>query len=176
MKFNVINHFDSDQRGRRCFNCKQWEHHLPDNHATLSRQRQVQSVKLSTKMGTRATATIAKALHQCFRRGFATSWRYDRHVCWTWYCLDRFGMERWRGGGVGGTRMTKIQQSLFEKLVERTHSKREPSRFSTLTEKSMPQPAETENVSLHLQRDTKLTEHRRLMPLLLEPLPQTQEG
>lgn len=109
--------------------------------------------KLSTKTGTRATATVAKALHQRFRHSFPTSWHYDRHCCWTWYCLDRFGMERWRGDwGWGGD---KIQRSLLEKLEERARlgrgkkkkKKRSFSRFSTLTEKSMPQPAETENMS-----------------------------
>lgn len=110
--------------------------------------------KLSTKTGTRATATVAKALHQRFWHSFPTSWHYDRHCCWTWYCLDRFGMERWRGDrGWGGD---KIQRSLLEKLEERARSggggkekkkKRSFSRFSTLTEKSMPQPAETENMS-----------------------------
>lgn len=62
-------------------------------------------------------------------------------------------MERWRGDwGWGGD---KIQRSLLEKLEERARSgrgkkkkkKRSFSRFSTLTEKSMPQPAETENMS-----------------------------
>lgn len=40
-------------------------------------------------------------------------------------------MEGWGGGGNQGD---KIQQLLFEKLVERVHSKKkkkEPSRFST---------------------------------------------
>lgn len=102
--------------------------------------------ELLTKTGTRATATVAKALHQRFRHSFPTSWHYDRHSCWTRYCLDRFRMERWRGEETGGD---KIQRSLLEKLEERARleKKKSLSRFSTLTEKSMPQPEETENMS-----------------------------
>lgn len=146
MKLTVINHFHSDQRGHRCFICKQWVYHLPNNHATLSRQRQVQSFSsFQIKKRPRgADTTIAKALHQCFRHSFPTSWHYDRHICWTWYCLDRFRMERWKGGGVEvkGTRVTRYNNHSLRSLSKSGHSKKEPSRFSTLTE----------NQCLNLQR------------------------
>lgn len=136
MKFTVINHFHSDQRGHRCFDCEQRVHHLPNNHATLSRQRQVQRVfKLKPKK--RADATIAKALHQCFRHSFPTSWHYDRHICWTWYCLDRFRMERWsRRKGEPGWQDTTITlwEACREGPFEKKTKEKEPSRFSTLTE------------------------------------------
>lgn len=78
----------------------QWEHHLPSKHATFSRQKAVaESFQASNQTGTRAGAAVAKALHQCYGHSFPTSWHFDRHTCWTWYCLDRFRMERWEGGG-----------------------------------------------------------------------------
>lgn len=40
----------------------------------------------------------------------------------------------------------------------------------------MPQPAKTENMSLHHQKDTSTAGQPQPMPDLLEPLPQTQEG
>lgn len=40
----------------------------------------------------------------------------------------------------------------------------------------MPQPAKTENMSLHHQKDTSTAGQPQPMPVLLEPLPQTQEG
>lgn len=142
MNFTVINYFHSDQRGHHCFNCEQWVHHLPNNHATLSRQRQVQRVfQALNQTGTRADATMAKALHQCFRHSFPTSWHYDRHICWTWYCLDRFRMERWRevvGGGPGWQDTTITLWEACRGPVR----KKEPSRFST----------STENQCLNLQR------------------------
>lgn len=78
----------------------------------------------SNQAGTRADATMAKALHECFQHSFPTSWHCGRHICWTWYCLDRLRMKRFN---------EEIQQSLFENS-KRGPFKSEPSMFNTLTE------------------------------------------
>lgn len=177
MNFTVINYFHSDQRGHHCFNCEQWVHHLPNNHATLSRQRQVQRVfQALNQTGTRADATMAKALHQCFRHSFPTSWHYDRHICWTWYCLDRFRMERWREVVGGGDQGDKIQQSLFEKLVEGPFKKRSLADSVPQQKINASTCKDWKHVVTPSVRYKFIAGQPQPTSVLLEPLPQTQEG
>lgn len=89
------------------------------HRADKGRCREFSSFQSKRARGPMPPQTAA-TLHQFFRHSFPTSWHYDRHICWTWYCLDRFRMERWRRWGrSGGNRGDKIQQSFLEKLVEK---------------------------------------------------------
>lgn len=83
----------------------------------------------------------------------------------------------WRdGGGGGGNQGDKIQQLLFEKLVERVHSKKKKKSLadSVPKRKSMPQPAKTENMSLHRQKDTRTAGQPLPIPVLFQPVTNTR--
>lgn len=52
---------------------------------------------MKPKTGTRAEATVAEgSAHNAFKNAVLQPVGVSvRHICWTWYCSDRFRMERW---------------------------------------------------------------------------------
>lgn len=134
MKFSVINKFHSDQRGPNCFNRKQRTasstYESCHIEQTEGRCRKVSSFQSNGHEGsTSPQPELCTNYTVCFF--FPTSWHYSRHICWTWYCLDRFRLERWRETG---RHYTMIPLPLLETPCRVGLFKMEPNRLCTFRE------------------------------------------
>lgn len=133
-----MDHFHFDQRGRCCFGLKQGKY-LPvptsaPTGADTDRCREFSSFE--TKNRHKGCSHRGQGLYtqRFLQRSSPTSWRNVRHVCWTWYCSDRFRMEIWsREYNTFETKQTnkqrkkKLQRSPLEKKREI-----EPGKFQYL--------------------------------------------